>query len=123
MDKRAAVAEINKHMCKKWKHKILLSDKFDLIQNTFSEPDVGKRYCYGERDRSRFAKSLLCGHSQLNYHLSKINNNKSQLCLTCKVPETMEHFLFDCLTYKEEKKYSRELLRTSLTEKSFLAVS
>ena len=45
------------------------------IQETFLEE--GKRICNGERDRRNFSalNQLLCGHSKLNGHMSKINTN------------------------------------------------
>ena len=68
--------------------------------------EVGKRICNGERDRRNFSalNQLLCGHSKLNGHMSKINTNVSELCFTCNVPETVEHYLYDCENYKEDRR-------------------
>ena len=80
-------------MGEKWQLKFMLSEKMDwiLLQETFLE--VGIRKCNGERDRRNFSalNQLLCGHSKLNGHMSKINTNVSELCSTCNVPETVEY--------------------------------
>ena len=54
----------------------------------FSE--VGKRSCYGERNRPTFsALNKLCG---FNSHRAKIDKNVSNLCETCQEMEDVEHF-------------------------------
>ena len=54
-----------------------------------------KRDCYEENDRASFSalNQILCGHSRLNGHQAKINQNQSELCAECKVSETVEHFI------------------------------
>ena len=76
----------------------------DRIQETFFE--VGKRNCYGEYDRANFSalNQILSGHSRLNGHQAKISQNQSELCAECKVSETIEHFIFDCDIYSDERK-------------------
>ena len=46
---------------------------------------------------------LLSGHTLLNSHRSKINKTVSELCETCNVTETTEHYLFHCDKYKKER--------------------
>ena len=60
-------------MGEKWKLKFVLFEKMDKIQESFS--DVGKRLFKGERDRISFSalNQLLCGHSILGAHMTKIN--------------------------------------------------
>ena len=36
--------------------------------------------------------------------MSKIDNTKSELCDTCKVKETINHYIYDCDTYDEDRK-------------------
>ena len=76
----------------------------ERIQETFTE--VGKRDCFGEKDRSSFSalNQLLCGHTRLNSHQAKINPNQTDVCSRCNVPETVEHYLFDCDMYKEQRR-------------------
>ena len=61
-DKKEAVTEIKKQMVTKWNRKYACSETVSSIQDIFYE--VGKRNCYGERDRPTFAalNQLLSGH-------------------------------------------------------------
>ena len=52
-DKKEAVTEIKKQMVTKWNRKYACSETVSSIQDIFYE--VGKRNCYGERDRQTFA--------------------------------------------------------------------
>ena len=67
---------------------------------------MGKRVCHGEKQRASFSalNQILCGHSRLNSHQAKLNPNKSELCDESKVPESVEHHLFDCDKYEDERK-------------------
>ena len=110
MDKREANAEIKRQIAEKWKLKFSLSENMERIQEIFVE--VGKRDCYGEKDRASFSglNQILCGHSRLNSHQAKINPNQTNECSKCKVPETVEHYLFDCDMYKEEREELEEVV-------------
>ena len=44
---------IKRQIGEKWKLKFKMSEKMDRIQKTFDE--VGKRVCFGEKDRVRFS--------------------------------------------------------------------
>ena len=39
---------------------------------------------------------LQIGHSRLNYHSHRIEKHPTGLCKACKVPESVQHFLFQC---------------------------
>ena len=43
---------------------------------------------------------LKTGHNRLNMHLHKIGLHNSGLCDFCKEPETVKHYLLDCLKYQ-----------------------
>ena len=47
-------------------------------------------------------KTLITGHTNLNYMIAKIDNTKSELCDTCKVKESISHYLYDCKIYEED---------------------
>ena len=91
-DKKEAVTEIKTQMITKWNLKFPCSETASSIQDVFSE--VGKRSCYGERDRPTFSamNQLLSGLSILNSHRAKIDKNVSNLCETCQEVEDVEHF-------------------------------
>ena len=47
---------------------------------------------------------LISGSSYLNNMIPKIDNTKSELCDTCIVKETINHYIYDCDTYDEDRK-------------------
>ena len=76
--------------------------------------------CYGDNDRASFSalNQILCGHSRLNGHQTKINQNLSELCAECKVAETVEHFTFDCERYAGRRKELEKLVENILARES-----
>ena len=36
--------------------------------------------------------------------IAKVDNTKSELCYTCKVKESISHYLYDCKIYEEDRK-------------------
>ena len=104
MDKKEAVAEIKRNLKDKWKRKFELSDKACRVQEVFTE--VGKRNCIGEEDRHNFSmlNQLLSGHTLLNQHRARLDENVSEMCPVCLSREDPEHFLFYCKAYDEERR-------------------
>ena len=102
-DKKEAVTEIKKQMVTKWNRKYACSETVSSIQDIFYE--VGKRNCYGERDRPTFAalNQLLSGHSILNSHRAKIDKNFSSIFDNCQELEDVDHFVFHCGKYTTER--------------------
>ena len=43
---------------------------------------------------------LKTGHNRLNMHLQQIGLHNSGFCDFCKEPETVKHYLLDCLKYQ-----------------------
>ncbi|MEW8546767.1 MAG: reverse transcriptase domain-containing protein [Candidatus Thiodiazotropha sp.] len=103
LDKKEAIAEIKKNLKVKWKRKYELSEKVEQIQEVFT--DVGCRNCFGEKDRQSFSalNQILTGHTILNNHKAKIDSSNSNLCSTCKVPEDVHHFLFQCDSFSTQR--------------------
>ena len=56
---------------------------------------------------------LQLGHVGLNQNLNRFNMTESQLCSTCRVPETVPHFLTECTKYSVQK---TKLMATLLTK-------
>ena len=104
MDKKEAVREIKTSVLEKWNRKYSLSEKVDHIQEIYTE--VGVRNCYGEKDRHTFSviNQLVSGHTNLNVYKSKLDKKESPLCIKCQVPEDVEHYMFHCDRYDEERK-------------------
>ena len=90
---------IKRNLKDKWKRKFELSDKACRVQEVFT--DVGKRNCIGEEDRHNFSmlNQLLSGHTLLNQHRARLDENVSEMCPVCLSREDPEHFLFYCKAY------------------------
>ena len=43
---------------------------------------------------------LRTGHNRLNMHLHKLGLHNSGLCDFCEEPETVKHYLLDCIKYQ-----------------------
>ena len=52
--------------------------------------------------------------------MSKINTNVSELCSTCNVPETVEHYLYDCENYKGDRKVLEQTTQGILSREDVL---
>ena len=81
---------------------------------------MGKRVCHGEKHRASFSalNQILCRHSRLNGHQVKLNPITSEMCDKCKVPESVEHNLFDCNKYEEERKELEESVEDVLSREN-----
>ena len=87
----------------KWNKRFACAKNESFIHEVFAE--VGKRRCWGERDRRTFShlNQLISGHSKLNNHQSKINKEISNLCDMCNIPEDLHHYLFVCKKFDAER--------------------
>ena len=59
---------------------------------------------FEERGITRVINQLLTGHSNFNYMIAKIDNAKSELCDTCKVKETISHYIYDFKIFEGDRK-------------------
>ena len=99
VDKREANAEIKRQMGKKWTPKFVLSEKMDEIQDTFFEAGKKTAMVKETGQAVQLKTSFLVDTLALSGHMAKINPNVSEVCSICNVPETVEHYLFDCDAY------------------------
>ena len=60
----------------------------------------------GHSDRHTFSiiNQLVSGHANLNVYKSKLDKKESPLCIKCQLPEDVEHYMFHCYRYDEERK-------------------
>ena len=88
----------------KWQRLMDNSGLTDKVQEIV--PKAGKAFVVKSEERkvTRVMNQLISGNSNLNYMISKIDNTKSELCDTCKVKETINHYIYDCNTYDEDRK-------------------
>ena len=122
VDKKEACTELKRQMGEMWKLKFMLSEKMDRIQETFLE--VGKRICNCERDRRNFSalNQLLCGHSKLNGHMSKINTNVSRVMFYMQCSRNCRTllYLYDCENHKEDRKVLEQTTQGILSREDVL---
>ena len=87
----------------KWQRLMDNSELTDKVQEII--PKAGKAFVVKSEERklTRVMNQLISGNSNLNYMISKIDNTKSELCDTCKVKEIINHYIFDCDTYDEDR--------------------
>ena len=88
---------------KKWNTRYSNSEKIGMLQEIYTEP--GTRNCIGENDRYTFSiiNQLISGKTKLKDHWSKIMNNDDNLCDTCQVPETVNHYIYECAKFVEDR--------------------
>ena len=55
-----------------------------------------------ERRITKVINQLITGHTNLNYMIAKIDNTNCELGDTCKVKESISHYLYDCKIYEED---------------------
>ena len=89
------------------------------------EPTVNKEIKFTNKNRRKevIITRLRLGKCRLNSCLQKINRHDTGLCDTCKVPETVQHFLLDCqvsnIFYKSQVKTVKEALSSPNMEKIY----
>ena len=97
-------SEINKEIQLKyqiiWERQYNLNNKgqfFKLI-----EPDVKNIQIINLQNKhmETIIYRLKTGHNRLNMHLHKLGLHDSGLCDFCEEPETVKHYLLDCLKYQ-----------------------
>lgn len=54
---------------------------------------------------------LRSGHSPLNEYLKRFNHHDTGKCDSCKVPETVAHFLLHCPQFKQQRKQFRDAIK------------
>lgn len=99
----------------KWNQQYVNSEKVSHLHEIYQT--AGNRNCTGEHQRQSFCiiNQLLSGHSKLNAHWSKVSENVENICNHCRLPETVDHYIFHCEKYTQERKTlefsSEEILR------------
>ena len=68
----------------------------------FIEPDVKNIQIINLQNKhmETIIYRLKTGHNRLNMHLHKLGLHNSGLCDFCEEPETVKHYLLDCLKYQ-----------------------
>lgn len=92
--------------------------KFDNTLPATKSPkmykDLAKRSC-------SILTQLRSGHIGLNQYLARFRLVDSPKCATCNVSETVDHYLFSCRRYLDERHTLRTTLgRTPMTKRTLL---
>ena len=100
---RSELLKLMKHGLKdKWQQIYTNSTKTDLLQEIISE--VGKsQVTIGDRKVESIINQIITGQVGLNQLASKIDQTKSDLCETCSEKETIQHYVFHCEKYNNQR--------------------
>ena len=87
-----------------WETQYNLNNKGEFFK--LIEPDVKNIQIINLQNKhiETIIYRLKTGHNRLNMHLHKIGLHNSGLCDFCEDPETVNHYLLDCLIYQHTKK-------------------
>ena len=88
----------------KWQRLMNNSGLTDTVQDLI--PKAGNA-CIVKPEERRIARAinqLISGNSNLSYMLGKMTRKKSELCENCKVEETINHYMYDCESYEEDRR-------------------
>ena len=100
---RTELLKLMKHgVQEKWQKIYVNSTKSDNIQEIITE--VGKlQPSIADRKVETTINQFITGQVGLNYLTSKIDKTKSELCETCSEKETIQHYIFYCQLYHQQR--------------------
>jgi len=104
IDGKSANQMLQKRAIEKWNVQYQMSETSELIKDVITK--AGDRKCVGEKHRPSYSKinQLICGHTKLKNHWAKVTNSQDRDCNHCRVPETVNHYLFECEKYVQARK-------------------
>ena len=86
----------------KWQKTYTNSTKTDLLQEIISE--VGKsQVTIGDRKVESIINKIITGQVELNHLASKTDQTKSDLCESCSEKDTIQHYVFHCEKYNNQR--------------------
>ena len=103
-EKKEIIQTMRSSIQDKWQRLMDNSRLTDKVQEII--PKAGSAFIVKSEERriTKVINQLITGHTYLNYMIAKIDNTKSELCDTCKVKESISHYLYDCKIYEEDRK-------------------
>ena len=103
-EKKEIIQTMRSSIQDKWQRLMDNSRLTDKVQEII--PKAGSAFIVKSEERriTKVINQLITGHTNLNYMIAKIDNTKSELCDTCKVKESISHYLYDCKIYEEDRK-------------------
>jgi len=117
--------DVNQHVLEIWQREWTKNNKG--VHNRSIEPVVSNKCKYS--DKKNRAKEVLIsrlrlGKCRLNFYLHQIKKHQSGWCDTCKVPETIDHYILQCVGNQIFKKIQMkcEALRIKFTLQNALCI-
>jgi hypothetical protein len=111
-------------LTKGWKRRWRKSQRYQRLSGI--DPDLPSRQSTGRltalsKGLTSLVVQLRTGHVPLNAYLFRINKSDTDICPSCRdAPETVHHFLFDCVSYGQERHRRYVALRRDSDSLSFL---
>jgi len=106
-DKKEILDKIDLEITKAWQScfdKSLIAKHNQMIQNIVN---FNIKITYQKRRKDVFLTRLRLGVCKLNHYLKIQGNHKTGLCTTCRVPETIAHYILSCSASKIGDKVKR----------------
>jgi ribonuclease HI len=95
---------INKYIINLWQEQWDTSPKGRHYYNLNPIVKTNNQFSYPNNKRNEILISKLrLGHCNLNQILFRTNRHENGFCDTCLIPETIHHFLFDCIDHVESQ--------------------
>jgi hypothetical protein len=91
-------AFISQYIRELWIKDYTSNPKGKFFKELFPTMPVKNSFLYSSRHKDVTLARLRFGHCRLNHHLHLIGCHDTGLCPTCNVPETIHHFLLDCVS-------------------------
>jgi hypothetical protein len=83
-----------------WINDYIANPKGKFYKDLFPSMPVKNLLFYSSRLKDVTLARLRFGHCRLNYHLNLIGCHDTGFCSNCNVPETVFHFLLECVLYE-----------------------
>jgi hypothetical protein len=101
--------KIDRKIVKKWQKHYLKSHKAKWYKEIEPQVTAKTKLTDSNRRKEVILTRLRLGRCNLNAYKFKIKQHPTGLCDTCKVPETIEHYLINCNASKIKDKIEKHL--------------
>lgn len=101
-DRTELMKIMKREVTDKWQKIYENSTKSDRLQEIITK--VGKpQTSIRDRKVETVINQIISGQVGLNYYTSMIDTTKSALCETCSDKETIQHYIFHCKKYEQQR--------------------
>lgn len=103
LDYEETVSLLNKafhtYWTSNWKDKVALSGKGIFMSTMLAAPCFRPWLCLKSRRLECVVARLRMGHVGVASHMKRFSMSNTNLCTSCNVPETVQHYLLECRLY------------------------